>query len=288
MRARCRGSTAPWPPGGDGVDEDLAFHRAMAEATGNPQFTRLLAFLEQYLHEAMRVTRGNEARRPDFMEAVRAEHRAIVEAIASGDPAAARRKAAAPHAARRAAAEGRRPAVAPPCHPRHEDPTMKLLITGGAGFVGARLARTLLARGTLAGQQHRARWCWPTSAPPPADLLADAASRRAPARCSTQCAALRARAASTACSTSRRRCRANARLDFDLGMRSNLDSTRALLDALRARAAGGAAPARLVFSSSVAVFGPDPARAAARASSPTTRCPRRRPRTARTSWSAST
>jgi len=29
---------------------------------------------------------------------------------------------------------------------------MKLLITGGAGFVGARLARTLLERGTLAGQ----------------------------------------------------------------------------------------------------------------------------------------
>ena len=43
-------------------------------------------------------------------------------------------------------------------------------------------------------------------------------------------------------------------LDFDLGMRSNLDSTRALLDALRA---AGNVP-RIVFSSSVAVFGPDP------------------------------
>ncbi|MED5620119.1 hypothetical protein VPH43_12620 [Ideonella sp. BN130291] len=30
---------------------------------------------------------------------------------------------------------------------------MKLLITGGAGFLGARLARTLLARGGLAGQR---------------------------------------------------------------------------------------------------------------------------------------
>src|SRR5262249_39716569 len=46
--------------------------------------------------------------------------------------------------------------------------------------------------------------------------------------------------------------------DFDLGLRSNLDSTRALLDALRHRAQKGAPPARLVFSSSVAVFGPDP------------------------------
>ena len=45
--------------------------------------------------------------------------------------------------------------------------------------------------------------------------------------------------------------------DFDLGLRSNLDSTRTLLDTLRARVNGGAQPARLVFSSSVAVFGPD-------------------------------
>ena len=41
----------------------------------------------------MRITRGNEARRADFMEAVRREHRAIVDAIAAGDPPAARRAA---------------------------------------------------------------------------------------------------------------------------------------------------------------------------------------------------
>ena len=51
--------------------------------------------------------------------------------------------------------------------------------------------------------------------------------------------------------------------DFDLGLRSNIDSTRAPLDALRfnvnlTKAAGGKPP-RLVCSSSVAVFGPDPA-----------------------------
>lgn len=77
--------------GRDGVAEDLSFHRAIGEATGNPQFSRLLAFLEQYLREAMRVTKGNEARRHDFMEQVRSEHRAIVEAIAAGNAAAARR-----------------------------------------------------------------------------------------------------------------------------------------------------------------------------------------------------
>ena len=47
--------------------------------------------------------------------------------------------------------------------------------------------------------------------------------------------------------------------DFDLGLRSNIDSTRALLDALRANVNAGGKAARLVFSSSVAVFGPDPA-----------------------------
>ena len=79
--------------GRDGVAEDLQFHRAIGEATGNPQFSRLLGFLEQYLRESMRVTRGNEARRSDFMEAVRIEHRSIVDAIAARDAAAARRAA---------------------------------------------------------------------------------------------------------------------------------------------------------------------------------------------------
>jgi GntR family transcriptional repressor for pyruvate dehydrogenase complex len=79
--------------GRDGVAEDLAFHRAVAEATGNPQFGILIGFLEQYLKAAMRITRANEARRPDFMEAVRREHRSIVDAIAAGDARAARRAA---------------------------------------------------------------------------------------------------------------------------------------------------------------------------------------------------
>ncbi|MFY9510051.1 MAG: FCD domain-containing protein, partial [Rubrivivax sp.] len=79
--------------GGDGVAEDLDFHRAIGLATGNPQFGRVIGFLEQYLREAMRITRGNESRRADFMEAVRSEHRAIVDAIAAGDPRAARRAA---------------------------------------------------------------------------------------------------------------------------------------------------------------------------------------------------
>ncbi len=79
--------------GRDGVAEDLAFHRAIGESAGNPQFRLLLAFLEQYLREGMRITRGNEARRGDFMQAVQQEHRAVVEAIAAHDPEAARHHA---------------------------------------------------------------------------------------------------------------------------------------------------------------------------------------------------
>lgn len=46
--------------------------------------------------------------------------------------------------------------------------------------------------------------------------------------------------------------------DFDLGMRANVDATRALLSAARAQHEGGGPTVRFVFSSSVAVYGPDP------------------------------
>jgi GntR family transcriptional regulator, transcriptional repressor for pyruvate dehydrogenase complex len=79
--------------GQDGVAEDLAFHRAIGEATGNPQFSLLLAFLEQYLCDGMRITRGKVADRADLMQAVRTEHLNIVEAIAARDLKAARKAA---------------------------------------------------------------------------------------------------------------------------------------------------------------------------------------------------
>ncbi|MEP7298697.1 MAG: D-erythronate dehydrogenase [Burkholderiales bacterium] len=134
---------------------------------------------------------------------------------------------------------------------------MKLLITGGGGFLGARLARTLLARGHLNGRDIT-QIVLTDIAPPPADLLADTRVSARTGPLLTQTDALReepfdgvfhlASAVSGECEA-----------DFDLGLRSNIDSTRALLDAIRANVnAGGTAP-RLVFSSSVAVFGPDPA-----------------------------
>ena len=134
---------------------------------------------------------------------------------------------------------------------------MRVLITGGAGFVGARLARTLLARGELAGGRIE-QLALADQAAVPADLLADPRVQARVGPLLAHCEALRHEAFDAVfhlASAVSGECEG----DFELGLRSNLDSTRALLDALRARTEGGAAPTRLVFSSSVAVYGPDPA-----------------------------
>jgi len=79
--------------GEDGVAEDVAFHRAIAAATGNPYFLKTLTFLNQYLEAGTLVTRRNEALREDFSRQVRDEHAAIAAAIRAGDPMAARNAA---------------------------------------------------------------------------------------------------------------------------------------------------------------------------------------------------
>ena len=134
---------------------------------------------------------------------------------------------------------------------------MKILITGGAGFVGARLARTLLQRGKLNGRAL-VQMVLADQVEAPADLRAHPLIQSRVGPLLQHCEALKGEAFDGVfhlASAVSGECEA----DFELGLRSNLDSTRALLDALRHRTEQGGTPTRLVFSSSVAVFGPDPA-----------------------------
>ena len=80
--------------GRNGVDEDMKFHRAIADAARNPFLIQTLEYLGQFLRGVTQVTRANEARRVDFASEVQAEHLAILEAVKAGDAGQARQAAA--------------------------------------------------------------------------------------------------------------------------------------------------------------------------------------------------
>ncbi|MFM7001850.1 MAG: FadR/GntR family transcriptional regulator [Limnohabitans sp.] len=79
--------------GHNGVDEDMKFHRAIADAARNPFLIQTLEYLGQFLRGVTQVTRANEARRVDFANEVQAEHLAILEAVLAGDAVRARQAA---------------------------------------------------------------------------------------------------------------------------------------------------------------------------------------------------
>ena len=79
--------------GHNGVEEDMRFHRAIADAARNPFLIQTLEYLGQFLRGVTQVTRANEARRVDFANEVQAEHLAILQAVQAGDAHAARQAA---------------------------------------------------------------------------------------------------------------------------------------------------------------------------------------------------
>jgi nucleoside-diphosphate-sugar epimerase len=135
---------------------------------------------------------------------------------------------------------------------------MKIVITGGAGFIGRKLTGRLLESGTLSigGTAHDIEsitvfdrvadaWDDPRVTSVTGDI-GDAADVNALIGADTGCVFHLAAVVS-----------AEAEADFELGMRINLDGTRHVLEACRN---GGQVP-RMLFASSIAVYGgevPDP------------------------------
>ena len=140
---------------------------------------------------------------------------------------------------------------------------MQIVITGGAGFLGVRLARTLLAKGSLslAGAAPAAisKLTLVDRAAPPADLLADArvaaltgdlnalleAKEPAGLVVNAQTAIVFHLAAAVS---------GECEADFDLGMNSNFKATLRLLENCRALKTKPV----VLFASSLAVFGHSP------------------------------
>ena len=79
--------------GSTGVEEDLAFHLAIGQATANAYWSQFVRLFADPMRAAIRITRANEARREDFAAAVAREHASLFEAIRARNAGAARQAA---------------------------------------------------------------------------------------------------------------------------------------------------------------------------------------------------
>ncbi len=89
VRAAIEAMGVAMKDGRDGVEEDLQFHRAIADCTNNTAYRDFLAFLERHLREQLGITRRN-SKESGRLAMVEAEHRAIYEAIRKHDADGAR------------------------------------------------------------------------------------------------------------------------------------------------------------------------------------------------------
>ena len=78
--------------GESAIDEDFAFHRAIAAATGNPQFPHFLEYLGRFIipRQSIRVAAHRPEGQRAYLETFQREHVAICDAISAGDATAAR------------------------------------------------------------------------------------------------------------------------------------------------------------------------------------------------------
>jgi GntR family transcriptional repressor for pyruvate dehydrogenase complex len=74
------------------VDQDFAFHRSIAEATGNPQFLNFLDYLGRFIipRQTVRIATRSVKNRRAYLDVIQREHREIMHAIRTGAVAKAR------------------------------------------------------------------------------------------------------------------------------------------------------------------------------------------------------
>jgi GntR family transcriptional repressor for pyruvate dehydrogenase complex len=78
-------------PFAEALVADLAFHRTIAEATGNPLIVDFMTFLQPHLHGAIALARTTSARKAETEADAYKEHLAIYDAITAKDSRRARR-----------------------------------------------------------------------------------------------------------------------------------------------------------------------------------------------------